>query len=195
MTEFLSAIVLAGGKSSRMGRDKALIPFQGVPLLQRVCNVALSCTNEVYIVTPWPDRYRHIIPNPCCFIPEIPLPGETTPQGPLVGFTQGLEQIQTDWVLLLACDLPRLQSQVLQDWAKELATTGEDIMALVPQHSHRWEPLCGFYRHQSLPLFREFINAGGRSFQRWLAQYPVKSLSIPDTQLLLNCNTPADLED
>jgi molybdopterin-guanine dinucleotide biosynthesis protein A len=178
-----------------MGRDKALIPFQGIPLLQRVCNVALNCTNAVYIVTPWPSRYRHIVPHQCRFIQEVPLPGETTPQGPLVGFTQGLAQIQTDWVLLLGCDLPRLQAKVLQDWTKELATTAEDIMALVPQNANYWEPLCGFYRRQSLPLFLEFINAGGRSFQRWLAQYPVKALSIPDTQLLLNCNTPADLED
>ncbi len=47
----LSAIVLAGGQSSRMGHDKALIEISGVPLLRRVCEAALQCTNQVYVVT------------------------------------------------------------------------------------------------------------------------------------------------
>ncbi|MBD0362845.1 MAG: NTP transferase domain-containing protein, partial [Coleofasciculus sp. C3-bin4] len=52
-TVSLSAIVLAGGQSSRMGRDKALITLQGVPLLRQVCEVALNCASPVYVVTSW----------------------------------------------------------------------------------------------------------------------------------------------
>jgi molybdopterin-guanine dinucleotide biosynthesis protein A len=105
-TVLLTGIVLAGGQSSRMGRDKALIPIQGVPLLRRVCEVALNCTSEVYVITPWPERYQDILPDACRVVREVPLPGETQSQGPLVGFAQGLAQVETDWVLLLACDLP-----------------------------------------------------------------------------------------
>ncbi|NEQ24815.1 MAG: NTP transferase domain-containing protein, partial [Microcoleus sp. SIO2G3] len=101
---------------------------------------------------------------------------------------------ETDWVLLLACDLPLLQVQVLQDWATELEKTAPEAIALLPRQSQRWEPLCGFYRCQCLPLLTQFINEGGRSFQRWLAQHPVQELPVSDTQVLFNCNTPGDLE-
>jgi len=190
----LSAIVLAGGQSSRMGRDKAMIMLQGIPLLRQVCNVALDCASQVYVVTPWSERYQDILPEGCRVIREVPLPGEASSHGPLVGFAQGLAQVETDWVLLLACDLPQLQVEVLQDWATELEKTAPDAIALLPRQSHRWEPLCGFYRCQCLPLLTQFINEGGRSFQRWLAQHPVKELPVSDTQVLFNCNTPADLE-
>jgi molybdopterin-guanine dinucleotide biosynthesis protein A len=190
----LSAIVLAGGQSSRMGQDKALIPIQGVPLLRQVCDVALNCTHQVYVVTPWPERYQYIVPNACFVIQEVPLPGKTQPHGPLVGFAQGLAHVETDWVLLLACDLPQLQAKVLQGWATELEKTPQEAIARLPKHPKGWEPLCGFYRRQCLPMVNKFINQGGRSFQYWLAQHPVQELPVSDTKLLFNCNTPADLE-
>ncbi|WP_367142251.1 molybdenum cofactor guanylyltransferase [Moorena sp. SIO1F2] len=206
----LSGIVLAGGLSSRMGRDKALIPVEGVPLLRRVSDVALSCiaqvsgqvSGQVYIVTPWPERYVDILPETCRVIREVPLPEETTPHGPLVGFAQGLAHVETDWVLLLACDLPQLRAEVVQGWLKQLEQTRENAIdqrsryaiALLPRNPKGWEPLCGFYRRQCLPSLTEFINQGGRSFQRWLAQHPVQELLVSDTRLFFNCNTPADLE-
>lgn len=177
-----------------MGRDKALLVLQGVPLLRRVCEVALRCASQVYVVTPWPARYQDILPDTCRIIQEVPLPGETESHGPLVGFAQGLAQVETDWVLLLACDLPQLQVEVLQQWASELEKTAEDAIALLPRHSKGWEPLCGFYRHQCLPMLTEFINQGGRSFQRWLAQHRVQELPVSNAQVLFNCNTPEDLK-
>lgn len=202
-TGLLCVIVLAGGQSSRMGRDKALIPIQGVPLLQRICDVALNCTREVYVVTPWIERYRDIVPDACHLIQEVPLPGESETRGqqaeplshgPLVGFAQGLDRVNTEWVLLLACDLPQLHAAVLQDWVLGLENVAEDAIALLPRHTKGWEPLCGFYRRQCLPLLAEFIDEGGRSFQRWLARCPVQELPLSDTRMLFNCNTPAELE-
>ena len=193
-TVLLTGIVLAGGQSSRMGRDKALIPIQGVPLLRRVCEVALNCTSEVYVITPWPERYQDILPDACRVVREVPLPGETQSQGPLVGFAQGLAQVETDWILLLACDLPQLQVKVLQQWATRLENVSNDAIALLPRQPKGWEPLCGFYRRQCLPMLTSFINEGGRSFQHWLTQHPVQELPVTDSQILFNCNTPADLE-
>ena len=202
----LSAIVLAGGRSSRMGRDKALIPIQGVPLLKIVCSIASVLCDTVYIVTPWPERYQDLLPATCHFIQEVPLPdkentGVTSsskvsmplPHGPLVGFAQGLAQVQTDWVLLLACDLPQLRIEVLQDWAAGLDSVGEKVIALLTHHAKGWDPLCGFYRRSCLPALNDYINQGGRSFQHWLDQHPVQLLPLLDTQMLFNCNTPADL--
>jgi molybdenum cofactor guanylyltransferase len=185
----LSAIVLAGGKSSRMGEDKALIPIQGIPLLQRVCHVAKSCADQVYIVTPWPERYQNLLLPGCEFIQELP----TETQGPLVGFAQGMEKVRTEWVLLLACDLPNLRIDVLQDWVNRLDTIEEENIAFLVKHPKGWEPLCGFYRDRSLPLLLDFIKQGGRSFQQWLQQNSVAVLPLPEPDMLFNCNTPEDL--
>jgi len=198
----LTAIVLAGGQSSRMGHDKALITIQGVPLLQRICHQALQCTAKVCVVTPWPERYRGIVPSSCTLIQETPWPGDAPPvsHGPLLGFFQGLAQVQTDWLLLLACDLPRLQVEVLQDWIKKMHRTEianpsrkPETIAFLPRGAKGWEPLCGLYHRSCLPALTDFIDQGGRSFQRWLAQSPVQELSLPDKQMLFNCNTPKEL--
>ncbi|HIK05754.1 MAG TPA: molybdenum cofactor guanylyltransferase [Trichormus sp. M33_DOE_039] len=184
----ITAIVLAGGQSSRMGEDKALIPIQGMPLLQRVCRIAASCANTVYVVTPWPERYQNLDLPSCQFIRESP-----NSQGPLVGFAQGLTLVDTGWVLLLACDLPKLQLDLLQDWIARLDSVDDDAIAALAHHAKGWEVLCGFYRRRCLPQLLEFIKQGGRSFQHWLQNYPVEILPLPNPEILFNCNTPQDL--
>ncbi|NJM72762.1 MAG: molybdenum cofactor guanylyltransferase [Scytonema sp. RU_4_4] len=193
----LSSIILAGGKSSRMGRDKALIPIQGVPLLQLVCRIAQSCADTVCVVTPWQERYQHLLPSTVQFIKEVPLSSETgnqsLPHGPIIGFAQALESVQTDWVLLLACDLPKLRVEVLQEWAAALDSVEDKAIAALVHHKKGWEPLCGFYRRRCLPSLKEYIHQGGRSFQEWLKQHPVQALPLPDPEMLFNCNTQEDL--
>lgn len=195
----ITAIVLAGGQSSRMGRDKALISIQGTPLIRRVCEVALGCTSQVYVVTPWIEKYQEVLPANCQLILELPIAEETKPHGALVGFSQGLSYVQTDWILLLACDLPRLRVEVLQNWIEQLsnlsAAGSKDYIAVLPRSPKGWEPLCGFYHRRCLPLLAEFINQGGRSFQKWLAQHPVKELQVTNSEILFNCNTPDDLAE
>ncbi|MCU0526134.1 MAG: molybdenum cofactor guanylyltransferase [Elainella sp. Prado103] len=190
------AIVLAGGLSSRMGQDKALLPFEGVPLLLRVCQVASRCTEQVCVVSAWSELYRSLFPDlefPIQWISESLLEGE--PQGPMMGFIQGLKIIQSDWSLLLACDLPRLQAEVLQDWIAHLPEAAPETVALLPRNPQGWwEPLCGFYRQQALSSLIDFSQRGGRSFQRWLDTQMVQELPLADPTMLVNCNTPADFD-
>ncbi len=214
----LTAIVLAGGASSRMGEDKALLTIEGVPLLRIVCDVAIALCEPLYVVTPWIERYQHLLSPQCQFIQEVPLSEGleedkgTRGQGdkgsnyqlpvtsyqlpvtnsPLVGFAQGLAWVKTEWVLLLACDLPRLRVEVLRDWATTLDSIDSSAIALLTHHAKGWDPLCGFYRRSCLNALTQYINSGGRSFQHWLAQHSVQVLSLPDAQMLFNCNTPAD---
>lgn len=185
-----------------MGQDKALIPIQGVSMLQLVCRVAESCADTVYIVTPWQEPYEHLVSPKSQFIREVLLSEgdainrvSTTPlpHGPLVGFAQGLAHVQTEWVLLLACDLPKLRVEVLQEWTARLESVGDEAIAALAHHTKGWEPLCGFYRRRCLPSLIKFINQGGRSFQGWLKQYPVQVLPLPEPEMLFNCNTPDDL--
>ena len=192
----LTALILAGGQSSRMGRDKALLPIKGLPFLQRVCETALQCTDQVYVITAWPDRYRTLVPPNCQFIQEKAIASDTGSKspGPLVGFAQGLACIKTDWVLLLACDLPCLQAAVLQRWKQQLDQAPAAAIALLPKHAKGWEPLCGFYRHRCLQSLTPFIQSGGRSFQSWLSQQTVIEIPNVDPKMLFNCNTPDDLK-
>jgi hypothetical protein len=105
MNNSLSVLILAGGRSSRMGRDKARIEIDRVPMLRRIYDAVAGCEEvvpeRIAIVTPWMDRYLSILPTTCGSIVE-PEPQ----QGPLVAFASGLAQISTPWVLLLACDRP-----------------------------------------------------------------------------------------
>jgi molybdenum cofactor guanylyltransferase len=113
--------------------------------------------------------------------------------GPLVALTQSLGQVQTPWLLLLACDLPQLNSTILQDWINQLPTT-DLAWAYVPYGTDRWEPLCGFYHVNALASLQTFISGGGQSFQQWLSQIPAVPLGVDDAiaAMLWNCNTPTD---
>lgn len=195
----LSAIVLAGGQSSRMGQDKALLIVNGMPLLRRTCEIGLACTPTVFVVTSRVEAYRAIAPPGCQFVQEQSLATERFPPGPLVGFAQGLAQVTTPWVLLLACDLPHLQADILHRWQAQLPDDNGAI-ALIPRTEQGWEPLCGFYQRRCLDFLETYLQTGGRSFQGWLQQMPVQPItwsSIPaeaeqEQAMLFNCNTPAD---
>jgi molybdenum cofactor guanylyltransferase len=98
-------------------------------------------------------------------------------------------------VLLLACDLPQLQAEVLETWAAELSNA-QGAIALLPKNPEGWwEPLCGFYRRDSLASLEAYVAGGGRSFQRWIKQQGsrVGELEVSHQEMLLNCNTPEDL--
>ncbi|QDZ38573.1 molybdenum cofactor guanylyltransferase [Euhalothece natronophila Z-M001] len=189
----LSAIILAGGQSKRMGEDKALLDLDGQPLLQYICHCAQAVTSQVYIVTPWVERYQKIIPAECHLIPEMSLPNETPPYGPLVGLYQGLQQVETEWVLALACDLPKLNVAELEFWCEQLPKVNRDTVALVAKSQEGWEPLCGFYNRDCVDLFSVYLASGKRSFQGFLNQHSVEELKVRDRASLFNCNTPDDL--
>jgi molybdenum cofactor guanylyltransferase len=187
-----------------MGRDKATIEIGGIPLLRRIYDVVASCRDldgvaidanspqlspQIYVVTTWAERYQSILPVSCQFISEQQ-PG----QGPLIAFTQGLAEISSTWVLLLACDLPNLSTEIVQAWIDRLPSIPAESIAYLPKHSHKgWEALCGFYRQICRPSLLEYISNGGQSFQGWLKLNVVTELIIADPICLANCNTPADL--
>ena len=186
-----TAIVLAGGESSRMGKDKALLTIGNGTLLSQICHVAAEYARKVYVVTPWVERYRDILPPNCQLVKEK-LVGDARSNTPLIGFVRGLQLVETEWVLLLACDLPQLSSSQVKQWLLELATVLPTEKAFLPRNSKGWEPLCGFYRRSCLSSIESYIENGGRSFQSWLAENNVRELPTSDRSCLFNCNTPQD---
>jgi molybdopterin-guanine dinucleotide biosynthesis protein A len=191
----LTAIILAGGQSSRMGQDKALLSRNGIPLLTRICQVAQSVAPTVYVVTPWVERYQMVVPEDCHLLPECWPPDCQRSPGPLWGFSQALPFCQTTWVLLLACDLPCLTVADLQTISQYLISfipISATTMAILPRSTQGWEPLCGFYRTACGAELTQFLNQGGRSFQKWLSQQSVAELPTSHRRFLFNCNTPED---
>ncbi|MDY6901119.1 MAG: molybdenum cofactor guanylyltransferase, partial [Cyanobacteriota bacterium] len=186
----ISSLILAGGKSSRMGTDKALVNYQGKPMLQRVYQVAVECTQQVYILTPWKERYQKILPSNCQYLIETQ-PGK----GPVNGLSEGLKQISADWILLLACDLPLLNAEIIQNWINKLAQIPASTLALVPRRGDIWEPMCGFYRKEIKTDLDSFLKVGKRSFQELLSSIEVEALEVDEKTdlMLLNCNYPGDL--
>lgn len=189
MSVNVKAVILAGGQSRRMGRDKSLVLWEGVPLLRRVYDVAAAVVGDVAVMTPWGDRYREILPADFEGLADEQ-PGE----GPLVALEQVLRESNSadvDWIWLLGCDLPRLDGAILRGWVDNLDNHSSDQLVAVPRSQAGWEPLCGFYRPQVLPQLQEFITQGGRSFQNWLDQVP--HLQIPlgeaEKEMLYNCNS------
>ncbi len=187
----ITALVLAGGESSRMGQDKALLAIKNKTLLSQICLTASECVAQVYVVTPWIEKYQEILPPDCQLIEEK-LVLNAKSNTPLIGFAQGLKIVNTKWVLLLACDLPQLSSSQVKQWSQILATVLPTEIALLPRHPKGWEPLCGFYRSSCLSLLESYLYDGGQSFQDWLNKYPVRELSTSDRACLFNCNTPDD---
>jgi molybdenum cofactor guanylyltransferase len=187
----LAVVILAGGRSSRMGRDKAMIEIAGVPLIRRIYDVVATCValDQIYVVTPWPEQYRPVLAPSCNFILE-----QQPHHGPLMAFSQALAEINANWLLLLACDLPNLSTPIIQSWIDSLPSIDHQNIAYLPRHmSKGWEPLCGFYRQICRDSAIEYIDNGGRSFQGWLKMQIVTELVVADPLCLTNCNTPADL--
>lgn len=186
----VAAIILAGGQSSRMGTDKAMLSVTNQTLLGRTARVALDVADVVAVVTPWPERYVDSLPAPVMVIPEPLEPG--SPRGPVAGLLRGMQQVQADWILALACDLPRLQADSLCRCSSRLPDLPAAAVAYLPHRHHRWEPLCGFYRGDCGSSLAAFVAAGGRSFQRWLAHQVVQPVEDIPAEQLFNLNTPAD---
>ena len=187
----IAAIVLAGGESSRMGRDKALLTINGKTMLSQICAVAREITNDVYVITPWIERYRPFIAPSCQLIKEK-LVLNAKSNAPIIGFAQALRVVKAEWILLLACDLPYLASSQVKQWLPSLTTVLPTEIALLPRNHKGWDALCGFYRRNCLSSLEFYIENGGRSFQGWLTQHSVRELLLEDRSCLFNCNTLKD---
>jgi molybdenum cofactor guanylyltransferase len=190
----LSVMILAGGQSRRMGQDKALLATpNGQPLLCHTIQVAQQlATDRVVVVTPWPDRYQALVPPQVQLIHEqvALFAGSAASEsagpsaGPLSGFAQGWmsiasqsiasqsiasQAIASQWCLLLACDMPYLQSEPLQQWWSWLTMQDTQprplaslVRSSVPSANGRadkicWEPLCGFYHRRCVPGLIDYL--------------------------------------
>lgn len=156
----ISGYVLAGGASSRMGLDKALLPWGGGSLLERAAGVLRQTFGNVVIVGA-PQRYSHL---------GLPVIGDAVPGlGPLGGLLTALRHRKLSspdpgWIVLLACDMPLVDRGTLQELAGEIEAH-PGAAAIVPETESGLEPLCAAYHVRLLPAVEEAAEHGGRSLK------------------------------
>lgn len=165
--EPLDGIVLAGGRSRRLGIDKARITFGRRPLLELVVERLAPICREVVVAGREPPRGR-LARLPCRFVPDL-FPGG---QGPLAGLHAGLRATRSDFALVVACDMPFLNSRLLA----HMASLPRRYQALVPRAGGRWHPLHAVYARSCLPLVEEMLVLGFRSMEALLSRLEVLPL-------------------
>ena len=177
--------VLAGGASSRMGRDKALLPVRNGTLLQKIAGEVLAAAGSVTVIAP-PERYGslglHVIPDSN--------PG----QGPLGGIHTALSVTIADWNLVVACDMPGIGAAFLEQLFAEAETSDADC--LIPHNAEgRPEPLCAVYNRRCLPGIAAAIAAGVRKVTDGLRGLRAAEWHPDTLEHFKNLNTPQDWSD
>jgi len=173
-----SGVVLAGGYSARMGREKAELNFHGLSFL--ACQV--EKLRELGIADILISGYEKAIPG-TRFVPDV-----YPHRGPLSGVHAGLEAARNSRVLVLAVDTPLLPSRALWDLLRLPAAS-----SVIWRCGGRLQPLPGVYDAALLPLCRELLQGGGASLRALLEKTrPVEVEYRWDPVWLTNCNTPED---
>lgn len=185
----ISGIVLAGGKSTRMGRDKAWVELGGKPLIVRVLESLRPVVDDVVIVTNEPEKFSKL--DARCVRDTIP--GE----GPLIGLQSGLKAIRNTWGFVATCDMPFLNTDFVYFLLRQ--TTRWD--AVVPGSPEKRFPLSAMYSKRCVPPIEHEIGRGKREVVsffdsvrvRWIPLNVLKR-GVDVERVLLNVNTPEDLE-
>ena len=195
--QHFAGILLAGGRSKRMGTDKALLPLPGynqISFLQHLTRVMLGVCEELVLVTrdvQQADTYaRYVSSSVRLVVDEVP------DNGPLMGIYSGLRVIEASHVFVCAIDTPLLQSSLLTF----LLTQCCDDTLVIPVVDDRPQVLLALYPRVLLPLIEERLQAGRRDPRSLLdvaaiRYIPEEQLRVvdPDLRSFLNVNTPEDL--
>ena len=188
----VSGVVLAGGKSKRMGMDKRHLSVHGKPLLDRVTSVLLELFPEVLLVLAEEDISRQddrmrIVTD---LIPDCAAVG---------GLYTGLYHSRYPRVFVVACDMPFINPAVIELFLQKIDSTDIVMAQLVTG----LQPLHGLYSKQCLPILKEMIDARDLRLQNIADKQGLTVHRVPETEIkrldpqllsFLNLNSPADLE-
>ncbi len=186
--------LLVGGRSSRMGRDKALIEFSGAPMAAHVAAALSAHSRERFLlgVSPGPrlDSLSRVMPGaPWNFLPDA-----TGLAGPMAGILAGLRARPDARWLIAACDQPHLTRDALR-WLLDAAEAAEARALFVRDEAAHIQPLPGVFGPDLLP-FAESLVVSGRRAPRELAAVPgAHILPIPHAHRAgwTSVDTPHDL--
>ncbi|WP_088032912.1 molybdenum cofactor guanylyltransferase [Evansella clarkii] len=144
----INGIILAGGKSSRMGKNKAFLEINGRKNIERLTEKMSEITREVIIVTNAPELYEYLNTT----LKEDAVKGK----GPLAGIQAGITASSAEWNIVAACDLPFFNERAARYLAE--LTNNQKADAIVPLIDGRQHPLFAAYRASVLPVVEECLS-------------------------------------
>lgn len=185
----LSAVILAGGESRRMGRSKAWVQLGGKPLLGIAVETVRTLGVEEVFISGRPGEDYTAFGCPVLLDVE---PGG----GPLGGIERGLTACRAPLLLVLAVDLPRMTT----DFLRALWNACGPEIGAVPRLGERFEPLAAIYPRRCHPHAVQALAQSRRAVQDFVeacwrqgAVIPVRVAAV-DADCFANCNSPVDLE-
>ena len=177
------AIVMAGGGSERMGRDKALLPIEGEPMIQRIvrrlepsfCSLLISAARE--------DAFK--------FLGIEVVPDEAPGAGPLMALASALARSRTEINFVMPCDIPDPPQHLIARLLRE-ARNAEIVVPVTEQGE--LEPLFAVYRKSVLPSARKALSENQRRVISFFPFHTVKRLALDPETVLWNLNTMQDYQ-
>jgi molybdopterin-guanine dinucleotide biosynthesis protein A len=144
----ITAVILAGGNSTRMKSNKALLPYRGELFIERIYRQLAAIFPEVILVTNTPETYRFL---PCRTVSDL-YPG----RGPLAGVHAGLTHCTTPYIFVVACDMPDLDEALIRHLVSGIGN--RDVV--VPESEGGLEPLHAVYGKRCLPVIEKNLSMG-----------------------------------
>jgi molybdopterin-guanine dinucleotide biosynthesis protein A len=188
----LTIVIQAGGKSTRMGADKGLLPFLGTPLVKLLTDRFIPLADELVVITNNPGEYQFL---------GLPLHEDCIPdRGALGGLYTALKVAKFSRVAVIAADMPFASTDLINSILKILDQTG--AAAVIPSTDGGLEPLHAVYNREiCLPLIKNAIDRDLWKMSSWHHQAELKILTKQETRELIssdyifwNINTPEDFQ-
>ena len=180
MVSDVTGLLLMGGRSQRMGQDKAYLPWHGELMWQRQFRTLSQVANPVWRSVPHGTR-----PAPDLIVDPLPFPG------PLPAIVASLRALTNYWLLVLAVDLPRVDAALLHDLIAHRRADGVTIVA----GDGGSQPLLSIWHHSVADILPSPANLANASVNAVLRKIPTSEYRLPHERslLLANMNTPEDL--
>lgn len=187
--------VMAGGGSTRFGRDKALVEIDGAPMLLRMRALLSSVAADVQVIAA-PQKYL--------VLGVTGIPDRWEGQGPLAGIITALlttkETVGVDWNLIIGCDMPFLTREWLSYLVERALASGAEVVA--PKSPQGLEPLCACWRTRAAPKLQRAFESGTRKITQAMKQLQLETVDESDWKrldsggrLFWNMNTAADYDE
>lgn len=183
-TEHITGFILAGGKSSRMGTDKALLDFQGKPLLAHMLEVIRPVCNRTFVSGDHSDYLAFGVEIISDLYPD---------KGPVSGILSALEHSETDWNLIVSVDSPNVNEELI----RYLISNRKNYESVVPVHQAGSEPLIALYHKNTATVIHEMILSGDYRVMSLFGKVRTKFLACDQLiakypRLFLNLNRMED---
>ena len=174
-------IIFAGGKSSRMGQDKALLPFGGYNTLSEFQQVRLSKLFKKVYISAKENKFD--------FDVNI-IEDNYNDNSPLVGIISIFETLKVDKVFILSVDAPFVNKKVID----KLINSNNRFDAVVAKSKSGVQPLCGIYKRSILPIAQEHLKSKNHRLHSLLKKVETQFVPFEDDALFLNLNHPHEYE-